>query len=70
MGPAMLPDDPLPSATLVAYLRGWWAGATSDAWPATPPGLCPLVEDRWNRGVCHGFTSRVEARRVRRAAAP
>lgn len=63
----MLPDDPLPSGTLVAYLRGFWAGATSDAWPPPPRGLCPLLEDRWNRGVLAGFTSRIAARQARRA---
>lgn len=65
MGEAIPADDPLPSAGLAAYLRGWWAGALSDAWPITPPGLCPLLEARWEKGVHDGRLSRIRARRYR-----
>lgn len=64
---ALPEDDPPVPAPLAAYLRGWWDGATADAWPATPRGLCPLLEAQWDRGVYHGVLSRILERQARRA---
>lgn len=61
-----IPDgDPSQPMLNAAYLRGWWAGALADAWPAPPRGLGVLLEAQWDRGAFAGSVSRILARRMR-----
>lgn len=58
---------PLSDAQRLAYIDGWLAGATSDAWPRPRAGMAPCVQQHWERGVYAGRVSRIQARQAQRA---